>query len=205
MPAEVEVPLGGGKVALIDGVDRDLIEEYRWEVLSKPWTDYAVARRLADGTRLRPCQGCGTPLRKNPSGRWPRFCGACRVSKSHRHRLGPWYGVIPMHLLIVTSGFGSQVHHYNGNGLDNRRQNLVILDHDTHRRIHTAAKAGKEIAPSGHLTPLGIERQGYPVPRASQPTLPKKESSSSCTSCLILVVTAVVALILLAYVLSLFK
>ena len=45
---------------------------------------------------------------------------------------------IPMHRLIAMKNnpLGLHVHHLNGNKLDNRRGNLLILKNGDHRRIH---------------------------------------------------------------------
>ena len=201
----VEVPLGGGKVALIDDEDADLIEQYQWEMLSRPWTNYAVATHLADGTPLKLCHGCGTRLTMNPTGRWPQYCPRCRRQPKQRRSQGPWpHDVIPMHWLIVDSYRRVQIHHYNGDGLDNRRKNLIELDHRDHKKLHAAAKAGKETTPSGHPTPLGIERHGYPAPpRTSKPRAPVSNASESRSSCLLFGGVAVLSLVVLACFLAL--
>lgn len=53
--------------------------------------------------------------------------------KTHRHGKQLW---IFMHRQIMGSPRGKEIHHSNGNPLDNRRCNLIPLAASQHRLIH---------------------------------------------------------------------
>ena len=43
---------------------------------------------------------------------------------------------LKLHRLIARPGPGQEVHHINGDPLDNRRANLLVVDPTTHRQLH---------------------------------------------------------------------
>lgn len=106
--------------------------------------------RAAQAVTLKPCEACGTPIKALSQGRRQkrRFCsprcagiagrkpselvkGRYRSTKSAlNHRR-----VMEAHLgrKLLPTEF---VHHKNGNKLDNRPENLEIVDPVTHGRMH---------------------------------------------------------------------
>jgi hypothetical protein len=146
-----EIPLPEGKVALVDDEDFDLVSEFAWELFAAKWTDYPVTRRWANGKPIRRCKGCLVILRRDPkSGRTPAvWCRSCRDRPDYRlphkpeaHQYG---GGVPMAWVVRRStGVGGPgiIHHYNGNGLDNRQCNLHGTNRDDHHDLHAAALRG---------------------------------------------------------------
>lgn len=168
-----EILVAPGKVALVDDEDWDLVRKFEWVVRSTPWTDYAVTSRRASGARLRFCESCGRILHKNPdTGRWPRLCKKCRRvprrKRDDKAGYSPWGQVVPMQWMILKPSSGNHVHHLNGNGLDNRRVNLMSISAHEHKQLHRASRRGEEVYE--YLpTPLGIERHGFPAPVVKPP------------------------------------
>lgn len=70
---------------------------------------------------------------------------------------------VPMHRLIMGLPKGDQrmVHHVNGSGLDNRRDNLRILDYQTHAQHHHRGK---------HMpkTSVNVTTVTFPLEQAEQ-------------------------------------
>lgn len=65
-----------------------------------------------------------------------------------------------MHRLILEPTSERVVHHRNGNGLDNRRCNLIALTQAEHQRLHECGWRGEERDAAGRLTPFGVARYG---------------------------------------------
>ena len=74
---------------------------------------------------------------------------APRLERSTWHKGGSGYAVryrwdkrtkrpvrVMMHRCVTRAPKGKTVHHVNGNKLDNRRDNLAVLDPVEHQRVH---------------------------------------------------------------------
>ena len=128
-----KIPLTQGKFAIIDDEDFELVSKFKWHVKiaqSKLFYAYATIRK-----------GMSLPKRFIETLRVIRYkskSGEVKTYHSKRRR-------IPLHWLILPPKKGYTTDHINGNGLDNRRNNLrscLLKDNLKNRRIHKNNKCG---------------------------------------------------------------
>ena len=93
-----------------------------------------------------------------PTGKWWAMCQSkvgrpTRPASAHPH--------VSMHRFIMDAPKGMEVYHVNGNGLDNRRENLELGAVSEIRSKMSRAVAVRKAATAGRLVEEIDERQGY--------------------------------------------
>jgi len=93
-----------------------------------------------------------------PTGKWWAMCQSkvgrpTRPASAHPH--------VSMHRFIMDAPKGMEVYHVNGNGLDNRRENLELGAVSEIRSKMSRAVAVRKAATAGRLVEGIDDRQGY--------------------------------------------
>jgi hypothetical protein len=99
-----QIPLGGGHIVFFDDEDIPLVKDFKWRPLIKPDGTVYAAADISTSTEFR-----GTR------------------SRTHLRRVRAGRTVVLMHRVIVglPRGDRKQVLHFDRDGLNNRRRNLL--------------------------------------------------------------------------------